>query len=68
MNDTVYEWCPHCNFENKVSIDHNKPIPRRIVCAECGKSLLLCSMCNINCDWNSGTDTCSWEKERNVTL
>lgn len=47
------EMCPHCDYTNAVNVDDlrdavNCTIPgkKTIVCANCGKKILCCNLCD----------------------
>lgn len=41
MNE-IYEVCPHCGHENKLTASEGQMIA---TCAECGKAIVLCDKC-----------------------
>lgn len=52
-----YELCPHCWNETEYEVEEGVMIAR---CKECGKYLVLCSICPTDC-WGCGD--CKYEKE-----
>lgn len=53
MKDWIAETCPYCDKEIIVHWDIEKD-GYMVVCPNCGREIMLCSMCyddNVECDW-----------------
>ena len=57
MDYTVFEVCPNCDREIGVVWD-TKTEGLKLFCPACGERLMLCSMCEGNCDYDTTTDSC----------
>lgn len=61
----ITEFCPHCDTEVTMNWDVEE---RGYVafCPVCGKRMMLCSMCDGNCNWNAENDTCKMCRDENT--
>ena len=44
------EYCPYCDDEFPFTYDENQR-DLEVACPECGRKMMLCSMCEDVCDW-----------------
>jgi hypothetical protein len=70
----VTEWCPHCENEIEMTWDTDS-LGFKAFCPVCGERLMLCDECQHrddggkrtdDCDYDSETDTCRFNKKANV--
>lgn len=71
MNETVVEYCPHCETEVEMKWDIDRD-GYKAFCPYCGNRLMLCDECqhrtggdNVgDCDYDTQTNTCRFNKKR----
>ena len=50
------ETCPHCEGQIAVIIDDGDYRNYKVICPDCGKEMMLCTLCH----WDYGADVCDW--------
>ena len=59
----ITECCVNCEYENTFEWDVGK-YGLKAYCPHCGSKMMLCGACEINCDWDDETRTCSGEMRK----
>lgn len=61
--DTGYnfdEYCPRCDTDVSIVIDADDDRTYSVTCPNCGRKLMLCTLCHWD-DWDAGLgDRCDW--------
>lgn len=58
-SNLIVECCPYCSSENAIMWDIETS-GYKAFCSYCGNRLMLCSMCDSRCDYDTDTDSCKY--------